>query len=349
MNIGLVNGNPSWGGGEQWFWDACGALDKRGHRLVLAAKQGTRLYELFCNSGHPVYTMKGLGQDFAGQNPEVVLCNSGRDLRQLIRSVPKPMDFRVIMRRGIDRPLNDNFLRRPYWKRLSAILVNSDATGRTVSQSLPWFPEDRIHRIYNPVSLDIEARVEPETQAFRIGTVGRLVKQKGIGFLIRAVSRIGKETDWTLTIAGDGKLRQKLEALAQGFGVGDRCRFLGHVEAIASFYARVDAIVIPSLYEGFCFVAVEAALAGLPVIASNASSLPEIVSDGETGILVPARHVDALAGAIQRLAQDREMAESYGKTARQRAAERFGPSYLHDDLNDFLAMVVHKPPVGKDV
>ena len=348
MRIGLVNGNPAWGGGEQWFWDASRALAGRGHQLALAAREGTRLFELFRNSGHPAFTMNALESAFGGAGPEVVLCNSGKDIRRLIRSVPKPMGFRVIMRRGIDRPLNDNILRRRYWRKLSAILVNSDATGRTVGRSLPWFPEDRIHRIYNPVSLDIEPRVEPETPAFRLGAVGRLVRQKGLGFLIKAISRIGGETDWTLTIAGHGKLRKKLETLVQGLGLGDRCRFLGHVDALASFYARVDAIIIPSLYEGFCFVAVEAALAGLPVVASKTSSLPEIVVDGETGTLVPARDVGALAAAIQQMAQNRETAAAYGEAARQRAAERFDPSRLHDDLDDFLAMMVDKPPVGGD-
>ena len=187
--------------------------------------------------------------------------------------------------------------------------------------------------------------MEPDTPHFRLGVVGRLVKQKGIKYLIKALSKLRGEINWTLEIAGNGKLRKRLESLVDRLGLGERCQFLGHIDALPSFYARMDAIIIPSLFEGFCFVAVEAALAGLPVVASDTSSLTELVVDGETGILVPPCDVDALATAIKRLAEDREMAAAYGAAARRRASECFNPARLHDELNDFLVAVFEKPPV----
>jgi len=344
--IGLVNDNPKWGGGEQWFFDAACALSARGHELVLAAHKGTRLFEVFRDLGHPTFAMDDLRPGFFEQRPQVVLCNSARELRRLVRLAPKPFGFRIVMRRGIDRPLHDNFFRRRFWKALSAILVNSDATGRTVRTSLPWFPETRIRRIYNPVSIQVAPHVDGDTNVFRLGACGRLVKQKGFAFLLEAVACLSNEIDWSLVIAGDGKLRTKLEAHAKRLGLGQRCLFLGHLDTLSEFYANLDALIVPSLYEGFGFVAAEAALAGLPVVASNTSSLTEIVIDGKTGMLVPPRNASALAAAIQRLAQDRKLASNYGKAAKKSAQERFNPARLQNELNDCLEACAQLPPVG---
>jgi glycosyltransferase involved in cell wall biosynthesis len=348
MRIGLVNGNPEWGGGEQWFWDASQALATRGHELVLAAQSGTKLFERYCGSGSPTFDVDDLREGFFEAGSDVILCNSGKDLRRVLKAAGGNTRAALVMRRGIDRPLRDNFIRRRSWRALSAILVNSDATGRTIRQSLSWFPEERIERVYNPVSMPVEPHVESDDgSSFRIGAVGRLVKQKGFEYLIQAVSKLPENLDWTLEFAGDGKLRDDLESLAEKLGVKKRCHFLGHVESLASFYARMDTIAIPSLYEGFCFVAVEAALAGLPVVASDTSSLSELVIHGETGLFVPPREVEPLSKAIQQLAEDRPSAARMGETAKRSAAERFNPDDLQDELSEFLIRAAKLPAVGK--
>ncbi len=349
MKIGLVNGNPEWGGGEQWFWDASRALAARGHELVHAAQSGTKLFERYCGTGDPTFDVNELSEGFLDVGPDVILCNSGKDLRRVLKAARGNIRAALVMRRGIDRPLRDNFIRRPSWRALSAILVNSNATGRTVRQSLPWFPEERIQRVYNPVSMPVEPHVESdEGSSFRVGAVGRLVKQKGFEYLIHAVSKLPDELDWTLEFAGDGKLRGELESLTQKLGIKKHCHFLGHVESLASFYARMDAIAIPSLYEGFCFVAVEAALAGLPVVASDTSSLSELVIHGTTGLFVPPREVEPLTLAIQQLAEDRQRAIHMGEMAKQGAAERFNPDDLQDELSEFLIRAAKLPAVGKN-
>ncbi len=270
-------------------------------------------------------------------------------MRRVLKAMPKSSGATLIMRRGIDRPLHDNFIRRRSWRKLSAILVNSDATGQTVRQSLPWFPEVRIQRIYNPVSMAVTPRIEPEGNgsSFRVGAVGRLVRQKGFDYLINAVSHLPDDLNWSLEIAGDGKLREELESLAQKLGVSERCHFLGHVESLSSFYARMDAIAIPSLYEGFCFVAVEAALAGLPVVASDTSSLSEIVVEGETGLFVPPQEVEPITNAIRKLAEDRQHATRLGEAAKRRAVECFDPESLQNELSAFLIRSAELPPFGK--
>ena len=348
VKIALVNGNPGWGGGEQWFLDASEALARRGHDLTLAAWSEGPLFQRSVRSGKKTYALRSLPQVLLDHKPHVVLCNNGRDLRRVLKAGGvHPLSFRVVLRRGIDRPLKDTIFRRPSWKSLSTILVNSDATKGTVERSLPWFPKDRIQRLYNPVAFTPLSRVAGTEGTFRFGAAGRLVKQKGFDLLLRAFARMDASLACTLEVAGEGKQRSRLEKLHRRLNLGARCRLLGHVRDMPSFYARLDGLVMPSWYEGFGFAAVEAALAELPVLASEVSSLPEIVDHEETGLLVPPGDVAALVRAMENLVGRGDRGRSLGAEARRRALQRFDPETLQDELNWFLVKAAELPPVAE--
>lgn len=351
MRIGWLNATETWGGGERWFCDAARALAARGHDGFVAGHPGGALLErLQADTALEAIDIGDVSRALETA-PDVLVCNSRREVRDASRALGKRRDIAVVLRRGIDRPLHDHLLRRRTWKRLSAILVNSDATGRTVRASLPWFPDERIHRIYNPVTLDARERTTGEPGVLRIGAIARLVRQKGLDVLIDALGRLrdaahAPSVAIRATIAGDGKLRAALEARANRLGLGDACRFVGHVDDLAGFYSQHDVIAIPSRYEGFCFVAAEAALAGLPVVASHVSSLIELVEDGVTGRLVAPDDPGALADALADLATDPQRARAMGDAARDRACERFAPEPLHDELEAWLDRVRALGPVG---
>lgn len=341
MRLALYNANPDWGGGERWFFDASEALRGRGHDVVCISDPGTPLFERWSGSACTVAEAFGTGD---GSVPEVLLANSGREVRRALRILPRSSRTRVVLRRGIDRPLRDNWIRRRSWRRLSAILVNSDATGRTVRGALPWFPEDRVRRIYNPVTLDARPRT-PDPSCFRIGVAARLVRQKGIDVLLEALADAETRPAWRLEIAGDGSERRALEKQAVRLGISDRIDFHGHVDDMPAFYARLDVLVVPSRYEGFGFVAVEGALAGLPVVASRVSSLPEVVVDGATGRLVPPEDPSALAAAIAAVADDPDLAGRYGRAGRERAQGAFAPERIYAELEAFLDEAAEWAPV----
>lgn len=344
MKLALVNGSTGWGGGEQWFLDAARTLAARGHEVLLGAARDGALGQRARELGLRVEDLPG-PRERSSVRSELVLVNSPRDLRLALRTAIGGEGARYALRRGIDRKLVDNPFRRGVWKRLSAILVNSDATGETVRRSLRWFPAERITRIYNPVHFVPHQREEGPPGTLRLGAIGRLVKQKGFATLLDALARLGATRRFTLELAGDGPLRARLERRSRKRGLASRVKFLGAVADPASFYARLDALIVPSRYEGFGYVAVEAALAGLPVIASDASSLREIVIDGETGWLVP-RRPRPLAEAIERLAADPAEARRRGERARVSAEQRFGPGPLLDALEVFLTRAAALPPVG---
>lgn len=344
VKLGLVNRNAEWGGGERWFLDGAIEFMRRGHEVVLHVAPRSSLAR--AAEFHEV-TACFEAEQAAGRTHDVVLSNSPRDLRFALGKEIGGEGARHALRRGIDRPLVDNFLRRGTWRRLSAILVNSDATGETVRKSLHWFPRERIERIYNPVRFQPAPRQARSLEGLRFGAAGRLVEQKGFDSLVDALGLLRGERPWSFELAGDGPLRGRLERRAKRRGVADRFTFLGHLEAMEPFYSRLDVLVVPSRYEGFGYVAAEGALAGLAVVASETSSLTEIVDHEETGLLVPPAKPRLLAEALRTLLEEPERVALYAERARRRAATRFDPARIYDDLEAFLARVAAWPSVGR--
>jgi glycosyltransferase involved in cell wall biosynthesis len=126
--------------------------------------------------------------------------------------------------------------------------------------------------------------------------VSRLTRQKGVDVAIRAVPELPADT--VLVVLGEGPERPGLERLARELGVEQRVFLPGRVPDVAAWLGRARVFVHPARWEGFGLGVLEAMLAGLPVVASNVSSLPELVADGETGLLVSPDDATALALGI---------------------------------------------------
>lgn len=154
--------------------------------------------------------------------------------------------------------------------------------------------------------------------AFVLGCFARLVPVKGVGVLLEAVRG---EEGAVLLVAGDGPLRGELEEKARRLGVD--ARFLGLRRDVPWLMAACDVVVVPSLNEGMGRAAVEAALMGLPVVASRVSGLAEVVEHERTGLLVAPGDARALAEAIGRLRGDADLRARLGAAARERALGRY--------------------------
>lgn len=209
------------------------------------------------------------------------------------------------------------------------------------------FRSERVHLIHNGIRdpLEIENSLAcgatglqepgdggsppiPEPQAITVGVVARLEKAKGIEWLVRAVARIvsaGGEIGQRIRceIVGTGSEEQPLRALAQSLGVADRIHFAGFVPHAARAMRAFDLFVLPSIEEPFGLVCAEAMANALPVVASRTGGIPEVVEDGETGLLVPPADDEALAGAILRLAGDLELRRRMGQAGRRRFLQHF--------------------------
>lgn len=154
--------------------------------------------------------------------------------------------------------------------------------------------------------------------------ISRLEQQKGIDIAIKAMALIREQhPDAVLVVLGSGSLDDELAALASKLGVEETVRFGGRSGDVASWLARAEVFVHPARWEGFGLVLLEAMLAGLPIIASSVSAIPEIVVDGETGLLVPPDDPGRLAHALSSCLTEPARASQYGSAGRLRARASF--------------------------
>lgn len=182
-----------------------------------------------------------------------------------------------------------------------------------------------------PVAAVEEAGEEPGFFLF----VGRLRIRKGVEVLLEAMRalrdqnpRHQRQQEARLLIAGDGEHRAALERRAAELDLGSSVRFLGRCDAgrVRGLLRRARALVVPSIYEGMPLVVLEAMEAGVPVVASAVSGIPEVV-DGATGWLVPAEDPGALTEALAHALADSEEAARRGAAGRLRVDQRFRPAH----------------------
>jgi glycosyltransferase involved in cell wall biosynthesis len=156
--------------------------------------------------------------------------------------------------------------------------------------------------------------------------VCRLERQKGLDVALRALAAVrSRHPDVELVVLGEGPERDALDALAGELGMP--LRLLGRVPDVAAWLRRATMLVHPVRWEGFGLAVLEAMVAGVPVVASRVSSLPELVADGETGVLVEPDDPAALAAGIERvLAAPAQL----GAAGKQRAAAEFSVARMAD-------------------
>jgi len=212
----------------------------------------------------------------------------------------------------------------------------SDAT-RQFCIEVEGIRADKIVTIWN--GIDVE-RYDPPDAAQRraairahlgldescrvVTTIGRLAPQKGQQYLIDAVPAIlARVPDAHFLILGEGPLGESLAAQVESAGLGHAVHLLGVRNDVRDVLLGSDLFVLPSLWEGLPNVVLEAMAAGLAVVATAVDGTPELVRDGETGVLIPPARPDLLAAAVSDLLADPAHAARLGQAGQQRALAHF--------------------------
>jgi glycosyltransferase involved in cell wall biosynthesis len=219
----------------------------------------------------------------------------------------------------------------PSIRRAGRIIAISQAVRRFLLE-VEGAPAEKVAVI--PYGLDAEAfarsahpgafrgQIDPRPAPLVV-FVGRLTRQKGVDVLLRAFADVERNHPTArLILAGDGPDRPALMALAQRLGLR-RAMFLGWRSDAADILADADLAVMPSRWEGFGLVALEAMALAKPVVASRVSALPEIVAPEKTGLLVPPGDAGGLAAAIDALLADPARAEAMGRAGQARVRSEF--------------------------
>ena len=206
--------------------------------------------------------------------------------------------------------------RRLLYRRADVLTANT--TG-VMDSLVPLFQARQLALLPNPLPMPV-VPVSVGSAGDRQGfvSVARLVPQKGIDVLIRALAQTtGAARDWTLNLVGDGPEREALQRQVQQAGLQEQVQFLGFRSDPQTFLLQAGVFVLPSRFEGMPNALLEAMAAGLAVVVTDASPGPlEVVVDGVSGLVVPSDEPAALADALDRLAAQPQLRERLGAAAR---------------------------------
>lgn len=213
------------------------------------------------------------------------------------------------------------------------VFVSGDA--RRVAREAGMLSERHVHTIVNGVDPSAFAVTGEARQSIRralgigeaasvCGIVARLTPAKDHRTLFEALNRVrAARPDVHCIVVGDGELRADLETRARELGLETTVHFAGARGNVRDYLSAMDVFALSSVTEGLAMTLLEAMAAGLPVVATRVGGNPEVVVDGETGLLVPPRDPDALAAAIRSLFDDSKLAARMGESGRTRVRERF--------------------------
>ncbi|MEQ9445784.1 MAG: glycosyltransferase family 4 protein [Rhodospirillaceae bacterium] len=222
------------------------------------------------------------------------------------------------------------------WRRAFAVVANSTGLAALAQRHAPDVEVEMI-----PAGADLNA-ITPSPMPtlegpLRLLFVGRLVHQKGLDVLLKSLGTL-KEDDWTLTIAGEGPLKEELEFTSQTLGLADRITFRGWLgrTQLPEVYKQADVFVLPSRDEGMPNAMLEAMSAGLPIVGSKVAGLDEVVIDGDCGLLVPPENAKALSDALHALISDRDKAFTLGQAARKRVEAHYSWDHAADAYLNLL-------------
>lgn len=305
--ICFFNSNQAWGGGEKWHFTTAKEFEKRGYKTILATNSNSELYKKAVQEKLNVYGFRVHNLSFL--NPikimTMVAFLKAKKVDTIILNLPQDLKLagvaakiagvkKIIYRRGMPHPLRNTALNRYLFSEvLTNVVVNSEEIGRSlVIGNESWFPKEKLVLVYNGVDTSkeinkTEKMYERQGDEIVIGNAGRLTEQKGQKYLIEMTKLLVADgMNVKVLIVGEGELKDSLQKQINEAGLQERIKLLGHTNNIGAFFNSLDVFVFPSLYEGSANTLIEALQYGVPTVAWDVSSNPEVIEHGLEGILV---------------------------------------------------------------
>lgn len=230
----------------------------------------------------------------------------------------------------------DNFTYSRYSK---IICVSKQVEFALIS----WMPSVKGKTNILPNAIPIPKFLNPcPVKTYDILFVGRLIHAKGVDILLKAIKILKNKYSRNLKIAivGEGSLKENLNNLAVEFGVNGEVEFLGVRKDIEELMVSSKIFVLPSRWEGFGIVIIEAMSNMLPVIATNVGGIPELIENGKEGILVPPENSKALARTINSLLENEELREKLSQAAYKKVREKYSIDVYSIHMLDFYKSLV---------
>ena len=353
-NILFINSITLYGGGEVWMLTVMRELAVRGYSVTLICKPDAEIISHAKKEKIDVLPIRIAGdfdpisisqlvKVYKKRKIDIVIANVGKDIRLAGLAAKFVKGVSVIALHQVDREIKNNLRYRFTYNSLAKmIVVNSLATKNTLLKNAPWLLDEKIKVVYHGIDYekystankrDLRMEFGLSPQDLIIGFVGRLSIQKGIIYMLDAFKLVvEKFKNVQLIIAGTGELEVMVEEFVSKFNLENRIHLLGFRKDISDLMKTFDIFLLPSLWEGFGIVLIEAMAAEKPIVATNTSSIPEIVKDGRNGILVPPENAEAISNALMKLISEPELRLKFGDEGLKIVKEKFT---IHRMINDY--------------
>lgn len=360
MNIVHTESSCAWGGQEIRVLSEMAGMLRRGHQMLLLCPAEARIHAEAQARGIPVEALPigrkripgvlALRRRLKSLRPDLVVTHSSTDswlaalATRLWGGAP-----RIVRTRHISAKVRQNATTRWLYAGAADHIVT---TGERLRQELIrdlGLPEERVTSV--PTGIDLARFAPGDRGAARrqlglaadgpiIGIIATLRSWKGHRYLLDAFAQL-EDSAARLLVVGDGPGRDNLRRQAEELGIADRFLMPGNQTDVAPWLAALDIFVLPSYAnEGVPQAIMQAQACGLPVVSTPVGSIPEIVADGVTGLLVKPRDAAALKTALEQLLRDDALRGRLGAAALAQARERYADSRMLDRMEAIFRQVL---------
>jgi glycosyltransferase involved in cell wall biosynthesis len=350
MKICFVNTNIAWGGGEKWHLEQAELLYTSGFKISFICHPHSELFKKIQKKPYSIFTIKTGKTSFLNplkrfkiksflikSKPSSVILNLPQDVK-LVAPIAKKLNIsKVIYRRGMDHPIKRSFINKViYINCLTDFIANSKAVSRSITKNFPEL-KDRIHIIYNSVSLMETPPPKKTTEKIILGNLGRLVKQKGQEDLIDLAILLKKQSfNFEIIIAGTGPLHDLLIDKVKSNNLEDCVKLLGHCDT-GVFLKKIDFFIFPSRFEGLSNALLEAMLYRKVIFAYDISSNSEIINNGSDGFLFELKNIQAMSKKIIEIASNQVKLQEIQEGCLQKLKEKFDKSKTTQQLIELVS------------
>lgn len=313
----FYNSNQAWGGGEKWHFNMAMELKSLGHQSVLITNPNSEIHKRSDNKSLDVipitttnlsfinpFKLFKLYRIFKNLKPDAIFLNLPSDVKVCAPIAKLAGVKKVIYRRGMPNPIRNTIINNFIYSKVDIIIANSNEIKKTVTMNMPHL-EKKITIVYNGIH-PVHFKPKTISPTFRLGNLGRLVEQKGQKHLIDIAKYLKeKQFPFTLSIAGKGQLEDELQDLIIKKNLQNEVKLIGHVEA-SDFFNSLDAFIFTSHFEGSANALIESLQYGIPPLAFDISSNPEVIVNGLNGYLIPPFDIKEMANRIINLCKNQE-------------------------------------------
>ncbi len=358
-NICFFNSIKFWGGGEKLHLENAVEFKKKGYNVVVFSNPDSPLREKADSENiktaavsisnlsflNPFKILK-LKKTYRKENIDTVIFSASQDLKAGGIAAKLAGVKNIVYMRGLASPIKASFINKLIFKNiLTHIIANSDETKKMILQNLnEYIDSKKIKTIYHGININeitdntsILKEIKEKKHGVILGNAGRLDNGKGLKKLVATAKKLkDRNIDFTLFIAGTGKLHSELQTLINNSNLQDYVILLGFIKEMDKFMNSIDIFTFSSESEGFGFVMVEAMVRKVPVVAFNITSIPEIVENNKNGFTVDYPNLDMFADKIIYLINNPDIREKMGEEGLKTVKHKFILSDKITEIENFI-------------